>query len=161
MAQGVAYSLEVRAEACALVILLGSYAKAAAALGEKMGDLAPNSVTILRWLQKMQPDAFSALQAQRKEALASQWVDLEEMSLEKLIAAVMSGEMSGQTLANMAGISADKRFRLEEIKSRGGGGDLMASLTAMMMREEKTMLADGSSKTTTTKALIAAEGEMP
>ena len=161
MAQGQPFPTATRVEACKLALTLGSYSKAHEAMRATMGEDAPDDSTIIRWVQRFEPEAFTSLQTQRKDAIASSWLDMEEMTLQAVKGAIRSGEITGQTLENMAGIAADKRLREDEIRSRGGRGDGLMGALALMQRMETVMLGDGKTRRTETRALIVSEGEMP
>ena len=160
--QGKAYSLEVRSQAVALALELGSFSRAVEALATVLpaGSDVPDDSIILRWTKRLEPSAYNVMQTERRAAIQDQWLDLEEMSLDRLKQGVRSGQLKGQLLENMAGISADKRQRAEEMERRTGSGGGIRELLALVQRKEHELLPDGSTRTTETKAIIAAEGDM-
>ena len=115
---------------------------------------------VLRWTKRLEPTAYSVMQTERRAAIQDQWLDLEEMSLDRLEEDARSGQLKGQLLENMAGIAADKRQRAEEMERRTGSGGGIRELLALVQRKEHELLPDGSTRTTETKAIIAAEGDM-
>jgi len=159
---GKPYPLEVRARAVALALELGSFTRAVEALAAVLppGSDVPHNSMVLRWTKRLEPTAYSVMQTERRAAIQDQWLDLEEMSLDRLEEDARSGQLKGQLLENMAGIAADKRQRAEEMERRTGSGGGIRELLALVQRKEHELLPDGSTRTTETKAIIAAEGDM-
>ncbi len=114
------YPLEVRAEAVALVLAFGNCSDAAREMEKRYPERSPARDLIWRWAKKIEPEQFTALQQERKEAVQNRAVDLALLSADKLEEELAAGNIKGQALAITTGINMDKVLKLLEIDKRGG-----------------------------------------
>ena len=126
------YSDELIAEAIAVYFELGNLHEAARTMAERHPDSAPDFTSIRRWAKRLEPEHYNELQRQRETHIQARWLDIEEQSLDRIEQDIQSGDIKGQTLANMAGISADKRLEEKRIASRFGGGGNTYNIVALI-----------------------------
>jgi hypothetical protein len=155
------YRQEVKAEAVALTLCLGNCSQAAREMAKRYPDRSPGRDLIWRWASKLEPEAFSQLQHERKEEFSNRVVDLALLSADKLEEEIEAGNIKAQGLAVTWGINADKALKLKELDARGSSPSGFAAVAALISRVEKEMMADGSGKISETRLAIAAEGELP
>ena len=150
------YPLAVQAEAVALVLAFGNCSAAAREMVKRYPERSPGRDLIWRWAKKIEPEQFSALQQERKEAVQNRAVDLALLSADKLEDELDAGNIKGQALAVTTGINMDKVLKILEIESRNRGGAHRFALIKMMAKMEESMKGSVVSA-----EAILLEGEMP
>ena len=110
------YPLNIVEEAVQLALTFKSFAAAEREMGRRYPDRpTPTILTIKKWAKRFQPKEIRNKIELVKPEIAAQWLDIEILSLRYLEQRIMSGGMSDQQLAVLAGISADKRLKLMEL----------------------------------------------
>lgn len=112
------YPSDIKAEAVALVYESGNYSEAARQMAERYPERPPSRQLITRWFKQVDPETFTALSVERKEAFESGIMELAGKASEKLYTAL--DDMQPGQLPIAAGIAIDKGLRLGERRSSGG-----------------------------------------
>ncbi len=114
------YSVDVKAEAIAIVWATGNCSDAYRELKRRYPERYPGRDLIWRWAKSIDPERFTALQQERKETVQNRAVDLALLTIDLLEDDLAAGNVTGQPLAITTGIVTDKVLKLLEIEKRGG-----------------------------------------
>ena len=125
------YSVEIRAEAMALVYESGNFHEAMREMARRHPDRSPDHVLIMKWAKQADPEYCEALSVERKEALEVGIMEMASKAAARLHDAL--GTIKDSQVAVPSGIAMDKALKLLELKR--GGGNLLNVQFNLVTRE--------------------------